>query len=315
MDLEDAFKLMCRIRALEDVAYKYYVSGHIRGFCHLYSGQEAIAAGMRLVMDQNLDNVITGYRDHGIMLSCGSCPKSILAELMGRQSGCSEGKGGSMHIFDLERNFYGGHGIVGSQVSLGTGMAFAHKYRNNQGVTFAYMGDGAVNQGQVYECFNMAALWKLPVLYIIENNQYGMGTSVERASAVVELYRKGEGSGVPGSRVDGMNILDVQKHMEESLAFVRSGMGPYILEMCTYRYRGHSMSDPGNYRTREEVGKFKQESDPINILKDHMLNNGILSEQGCDELFKAARKEMVQAGKEAFDSEISDPGSLFKYVY
>ena len=217
------------------------------------------------------DSVITSYRDNGHMLACDMDPKGVMAELTGRRGGYSKGKGGSMHMFSREKNFYGGHGIVGAQMPLGTGLAFAHKYKNDGGVSHAYCGDGAINQGQIYESFNMAALWKLPVIYVIENNRYGMGTSIERASATTELYRRGDSFGVPGDQVNGMDVMEVKEAGEKAAKGCRDGKGPYILEMETYRYRGHSMSDPAKYRDKEEVSKVRKESDPIDNLRDKMV--------------------------------------------
>src|ERR1700742_4769774 len=247
-----AYREMLLIRRFEEKAGQMYGMGLIGGFCHLYIGQEAVVVGMQMTLKEG-DEVITGYRDHGHMLACGMDPKGVMAELTGRQHGYSKGKGGSMHMFSVEKGFFGGHGIVGAQVPLGTGLAFANKYRGNDHVSLTYFGDGAANQGQVYESFNMAKLWHLPVVYIIENNQYGMGTSVARASATTNLATRGSAHGIPGEQVDGMDIRAVKAAAEKAVKWCRDGNGPLILEMLTYRYRGHSMSDPAKYRSKEEV--------------------------------------------------------------
>src|SRR5215213_8788216 len=256
--------------------------GAIGGFCHLYIGQEAVVIGMQLATKEG-DQVITGYRDHGHMLACGMDAKGVMAELTGRRGGLSKGKGGSMHMFSKEKHFYGGHGIVGAQVSLGTGLAFANQYRGNGGVCLTYFGDGAANQGQVYESFNMAELWKLPVIYIIENNRYAMGTSVSRSSAQTDFSKRGLSFNIPGEQVDGMDVRAVKAAGEKAVRWCREGKGPYILEMMTYRYRGHSMSDPAKYRTREEVQKVRTEQDPIEQVRMRMLEKKMASE---DELKK-----------------------------
>ncbi len=264
---------MLIIRRFEEKAGQLYGMGLIGGFCHLYIGQEAVVTGISSVQEPQ-DTVVTSYRDHAHMLACGMDPKGIMAELTGRADGLSRGKGGSMHMFSLEKNFFGGHGIVGAGTAIGTGLGFAHKYKGDNGVAVAYMGDGASNQGQVAECYNMAALWDLPVLFVIENNQYGMGTSVSRSSAG-QLYRRGEGYGIPGEQVDGMDVFAVQKAAEQALSYIRSGSGPYILEVMTYRYRGHSMSDPAKYRSKEEVSTMKTERDPITQVKDMLQKQGV----------------------------------------
>src|SRR5271169_1119983 len=257
-----ALRQMLLIRRFEEKAGQMYGMGLIGGFCHLYIGQEAVVVGMKLAMRDG-DQMITGYRDHGHMLACGMDPKGVMAELTGRRGGYSKGKGGSMHMFSLEKEFYGGHGIVGAQVPLGTGLAFANKYRGADSVCLTYFGDGAANQGQVYESFNMAEMWKLPVIYVIENNQYGMGTSVARSSAEPDFSKRGASFDIPGVKVDGMDVEAVQNAGLEALEHCRSGKGPIILEMKTYRYRGHSMSDPAKYRTREEVQSVREKRDPI----------------------------------------------------
>ena len=262
-ELEKFYREMLLIRRFEEKAGQLYGLGLIGGFCHLYIGQEAVAVGLQSALDGDKDSVITGYRDHGHMLAYGIDPKVIMAELTGRAAGISRGKGGSMHMFSVEHKFYGGHGIVGAQVSLGAGLAFAHKYNDDGGVCVAYFGDGAANQGQVYESFNMAELWKLPIIFVIENNQYAMGTSVNRASSEDQLYRRGESFRIPGIQVDGMDVLAVRGATEEALKWVQGGNGPILLEMKTYRYRGHSMSDPAKYRSRDEVQAVRDNSDPI----------------------------------------------------
>ena len=259
-----------------------YGMGLIGGFCHLYIGQEAVVVGMQMALKQG-DAVITGYRDHGHMLACNMDPKGVMAELTGRRGGYSHGKGGSMHMFSVEKGFYGGHGIVGAQVSLGTGLAFAHRYRKNDNVSLTYFGDGAANQGQVYESFNMAELWKLPVIYIIENNRYAMGTAITRSSATTDLSKRGASFNIPGEQVDGMDVRAVKAAGEKAVAWCRAGKGPYILEMLTYRYRGHSMSDPAKYRTREEVQKMRTEHDPIEQVRVRMLEKKIAQRGRAEE--------------------------------
>ncbi len=300
--LKKLYREMLLIRRFEEKAGQLYGMGLIGGFCHLYIGQEAVVTGINSVQEPQ-DTVVTSYRDHAHMLACGMDPKGIMAELTGRVTGYSRGKGGSMHMFSLEKNFFGGHGIVGASTSIGTGLGFAHKYKGDGGVAVAYMGDGASNQGQVAECYNMAALWKLPVLFVIENNQYGMGTSVSRSSAG-QLYRRGEGYGIPGEQVDGMDVFAVQAAARQALDYVRSGNGPYILEVMTYRYRGHSMSDPAKYRTKEEVNSMKDDRDPINAVKDAMQSQGIPEEE-----IKAIDKEIKEIVNEAaqFATESPEP--------
>ncbi|MFN7902476.1 MAG: pyruvate dehydrogenase (acetyl-transferring) E1 component subunit alpha [Holosporales bacterium] len=280
------YREMLLIRRFEERAGQLYGMGLIGGFCHLYIGQEAVVVGLQDAITP-ADSVVTSYRDHGHMLACGMDARGVMAELTGRASGYSRGKGGSMHMFSREKNFYGGHGIVGAQVPIGTGIGFAYKYKGENNLCLTYLGDGAVNQGQVYEAFNMASLWKLPVIYVIENNQYGMGTSVARASATVDLYKRGEGFGIPGVAVDGMDVLAVNAAARDAVAYVKAGNGPFILEMKTYRYRGHSMSDPAKYRSKEELEKMRTERDPINRL------HALLTEQGVDEAaFKKIETEI-----------------------
>ncbi len=307
------YRTMLLIRRFEEKAGQLYGMGLIGGFCHLYIGQEAAVVGMQATIEEG-DTVITGYRDHGHMLVCGMDPKGVMAELTGRRGGYSKGKGGSMHMFSREKNFYGGHGIVGAQVPLGTGLAFSHRYRENGKVSHTYLGDGAVNQGQVYEAFNMAALWKLPVVYIIENNKYGMGTSVERASARPELYLRGQSYGIPGEQVDGMDVLAVRNAGAKAVAHARSGKGPYILEMLTYRYRGHSMSDPGKYRSKEEVARMRQEHDPIDRLRQRLLQDGIADETALKAIDREIRDIVSAATEFAQNSPEPDPSELYTDV-
>ena len=307
------YRDMLLIRRFEEKAGQLYGMGFIGGFCHLYIGQEAVVVGMQAAAEPG-DTVITSYRDHGHMLACGMDAKGVMAELTGRKGGYSRGKGGSMHMFSREKGFYGGHGIVGGQVPLGTGLAFAHKYRGDGKVTMCYLGDGAINQGQVYESFNMAALWKLPVVYVVENNKYAMGTSVQRASAGTELYKRGTAYGIPGERVDGMDVMNVRKAGAAALAHAREGNGPFILEMMTYRYRGHSMSDPAKYRSKEEVAKMRQEHDPIDHLRDYLLKNKIADEAKLKD-FDREIKEIVSAATEfAQQSPEPDPSELWTDV-
>jgi pyruvate dehydrogenase E1 component alpha subunit len=306
------YREMLSIRRFEEKAGQLYGMGLIGGFCHLYIGQEAVVIGMQAA-HRDEDTVITAYRDHGHMLACGMDPKGVMAELTGRAGGYSRGKGGSMHMFSREKNFFGGHGIVGSQVSLGTGLGFAHKYREDGGVAAVYMGDGAVNQGQVYESFNMAGLWKLPVVYVIENNRYGMGTSVARASANTELYLRGSAYGIPGKQVDGMDVLAVKEAAEEAQKHARS-KGPYILEMMTYRYRGHSMSDPAKYRTKEEVAKFRETQDPIDYVKKLLIERGDATEDDLKSVDKEVRAIVNEAAEFAQSSPEPDPAELWTDV-
>ena len=302
---------MLLIRRFEEKAGQLYGMGLIGGFCHLYIGQEAVVTGITSVQEPQ-DTVVTTYRDHAHMLACGMDPKGIMAELTGRIDGYSRGKGGSMHMFSLEKNFFGGHGIVGASTSIGAGLGFAHKYKDDGGVAVSYMGDGSANQGQVAECYNMAALWDLPVLFVIENNKYGMGTSVERSSAG-QLYRRGEGYGIPGEQVDGMDVFAVQKAAEQALKYIRGGNGPYILEMMTYRYRGHSMSDPAKYRTKEEVSTMKDEHDPITRVKDMLQAEGV-DESEIKEIDKEIKAIVNGAAEFAKESPEPDPSELWTDV-
>ncbi len=295
------YRDMLLIRRFEEKAGQLYGMGLIGGFCHLYIGQEAVVVGMQSCITPD-DAVITSYRDHGHMIACGMDPKGIMAELTGRIDGFSKGKGGSMHMFSIPKNFYGGHGIVGAQVPLGTGIAFAHKYRDNGCVSLTYFGDGSVNQGQVYESFNMASLWKLPVIYIIENNEYAMGTSVKRSHSTTELFRRGEGFGIPGKKVDGMDVLAVREAGAEAVKFVREGNGPFLLEMKTYRYRGHSMSDPAKYRSKEEVEQYKEQRDPIDNLRARILGGSLASEDTLKEIDKEIKAIVNEAAEFAQQS-------------
>jgi pyruvate dehydrogenase E1 component alpha subunit len=297
----DALRMMLLIRRFEEKAGQLYGMGAIGGFCHLYIGQEAVVVGMQMTLKYG-DQVITGYRDHGHMLACGMEAKGVMAELTGRRHGYSKGKGGSMHMFSTEKHFYGGHGIVGAQVSLGTGLAFANRYRGNDNVSLAYFGDGAANQGQVYESFNMAELWKLPVVYIVENNRYAMGTSVSRSSAQQDFSKRGASFDIPGEQVDGMDVRAVKAAGEKAVQWCREGNGPYILEMQTYRYRGHSMSDPAKYRTREEVEKVRHDQDPIEQVRQRLLAMKVPEDD-----LKKIDAEVRQAVNEAADFAQNDP--------
>jgi pyruvate dehydrogenase E1 component alpha subunit len=312
-ELLEMYRQMLLIRRFEEKAGQLYGLGLIGGFCHLYIGQEAVAVGLQSALDGETDSVITGYRDHGHMLAYGIDPKVIMAELTGRGSGLSKGKGGSMHMFSTEHKFYGGHGIVGAQVSLGTGLAFKHKYSNDGGICMAYFGDGAANQGQVYESFNMAELWKLPIIFVIENNQYAMGTSVNRASAEDQLYRRGESFRIPGIQVDGMDVLACRGAAEEAIAWVRAGKGPVILEMKTYRYRGHSMSDPAKYRTRDEVQAVRDKSDPIDHVKKLLDAQGV-TEADLKTLEQDIRKIVNEAADFAEQTPEPDAADLYTDV-
>jgi pyruvate dehydrogenase E1 component alpha subunit len=300
-ELKAYYKDMLLIRRFEEKAGQLYGMGLIGGFCHLYIGQEAVVVGLEAAAEEG-DKRITSYRDHGHMLACGMDPGGVMAELTGREGGLSKGKGGSMHMFSKEKHFYGGHGIVGAQVPLGAGLAFADKYLENGRVTFTYFGDGAANQGQIYETFNMAALWKLPVIFVIENNQYAMGTAQKRSTSTPELYTRGEAFGIPGEAVDGMDVLAVRDASRKAVAHCRSGEGPYILEIKTYRYRGHSMSDPAKYRTREEVQKMRDERDPIEAVRSMLLTGGHATEddlKAIDKDIKAVVNAAADFAKES----------------
>jgi pyruvate dehydrogenase E1 component alpha subunit len=307
------YEQMVLIRRFEEKAGQLYGLGLIGGFCHLYIGQEAVAVGLQSALQVGKDSVITGYRDHGHMLAYGIDPKVIMAELTGRQAGISKGKGGSMHMFSVEHKFFGGHGIVGAQVPLGTGLAFGHKYNEDGGVCVAYFGDGAANQGQVYESFNMAALWKLPIIFVIENNGYAMGTAVKRSSAETHFYRRGTAFRIPGMDVDGMDVLKVRQAAEQALAYVRAGNGPVLMELKTYRYRGHSMSDPAKYRSREEVQDMREKHDPIEGAKAELLERGI-SEDKIKEIDKRIRATVTEAADFAENSPEPAPAELYTDV-
>ncbi len=308
-----AYHDMLLIRRFEEKAGQMYGMGLIGGFCHLYIGQEAVVVGMQMTLKPG-DEVITGYRDHGHMLACGMDPKGVMSELTGRRGGYSKGKGGSMHMFSVEKGFYGGHGIVGAQVPIGTGLAFANRYRGNDNVSLTYFGDGAANQGQVYESFNMAELWKLPVVYVIENNRYAMGTSVTRSSATTDLSKRGLSFNIPGEQVDGMDVRAVRAAGEEAVTWCREGRGPYILEMLTYRYRGHSMSDPAKYRSREEVQKMRTEHDPIEQVRNRLLGNGMASEDELKKIDAAVRDLINEAAEFATNNPEPDPSELYADV-
>lgn len=312
-ELLHCYEQMLLIRRFEEKAGQLYGMGLIGGFCHLYIGQEAVVVGLHATANAQ-DSVITTYRDHGHMLVCDMEAKGVMAELTGRIGGYSKGKGGSMHMFSRDKNFFGGHGIVGASVSLGTGLAFAHKYREDGGICFCYFGDGSANQGQVYESFNMASLWKLPIIYVIENNKYGMGTSVERASATTDLYRRGESFGIPGVQVNGMNVLEVKAAADEVTEYVRSGKGPYVMEMKTYRYRGHSMSDPAKYRTKEEVSAVRKESDPLDNLRAHLLENELVDEAALKAIDRQVKEVVNEAAEFAQQSPEPDPAELYTDV-
>jgi pyruvate dehydrogenase E1 component alpha subunit len=305
-----AYRSMLTIRRFEEKAGQLYGMGLVGGFCHLYIGQEAVVIGMQMAIEEG-DQVITGYRDHGHMLACGMDPKGVMAELTGRKGGYSKGKGGSMHMFSIERNFYGGHGIVGAQCSLGTGIAFANRYRENGRVCLTYFGDGAANQGQVYESFNMAQLWKLPVIYVIENNKYAMGTSVSRSSAQTDFSKRGASFEIPGEKVDGMDVRAVRAAGKRAVEYARSGKGPYILDMETYRYRGHSMSDPAKYRSKDEVQKVRTEQDPIEQVRARILEQKIMSEDEIKKIDGEIRNLVNEAADFATHDAEPDVSELY----
>ena len=312
-EMLDFYRQMLLIRRFEEKAGQLYGLGLIGGFCHLYIGQEAVAVGLQSALTEGLDSVITGYRDHGHMLAYGIDPNVIMAELTGRQAGISKGKGGSMHMFSTEHKFYGGHGIVGAQVALGGGLALAHQYNGDGGLCLAYFGDGAANQGQVYETMNMASLWNLPIVFVIENNGYAMGTAVKRSSAETEFYRRGTAFRIPGMKVNGMDVLEVRGAAEIAFAHVRSGKGPVLMELNTYRYRGHSMSDPAKYRTREEVQDYRDTKDPIEGLKKILMEQG-KSEDDLKAIDKDIRKIVAESADFAENSPEPEPGELYTDV-
>ncbi|MEN2976165.1 pyruvate dehydrogenase (acetyl-transferring) E1 component subunit alpha [Tistrella bauzanensis] len=307
------YREMLQIRRFEEKAGQMYGMGLIGGFCHLYIGQEAVVVGMQAGLEDG-DSVVTSYRDHGHMLACGMSPKGVMAELTGRRDGYSRGKGGSMHMFSVEKGFFGGHGIVGAQVPIGTGLGFAHKYKDDGKVSITYLGDGAVNQGQVYESFNMASLWHLPVVYVIENNLYGMGTSVARASAVTELHRRGESFGIPGYSVDGMDVRNVRGAADFAIEHARTGKGPILLEMKTYRFRGHSMSDPAKYRSKDELNRMKAERDPIETVKKLLIESGEWDETKLKAIDREIKDVVVDAADFAQENPEPDPSELWTDV-
>ena len=307
--LQDMYKKMLLIRRFEEKAGQLYGMGKIGGFCHLYIGQEAVVVGIQSVQIEG-DSVVTSYRDHGHMLACDMDPKGVMSELTGRKDGYSKGKGGSMHMFSREKGFFGGHGIVAAQVPIGAGLAFSHKYNGNKNVSITYFGDGAANQGQVYESYNIASLWKLPVVFVIENNKYGMGTSVNRSSAGDNLSDRGKPYGIMSEIVDGMDILAVREAAIRAIDYCRSGKGPYILEMKTYRYRGHSMSDPAKYRTRDEVDKIRKTSDPIENIKS-LLNKMGVEDKTLKDIDTDIKSVIAEAAKFAQDSPEPSEDELF----
>ena len=313
-DLKKHYHDMLLIRRFEEKAGQLYGMGLIGGFCHLYIGQEAVVVGLEAAASEG-DKRVTSYRDHGHMLACGMNPDGVMAELTGRRGGYSKGKGGSMHMFSKEKHFYGGHGIVGAQVPIGAGLAFADKYKGNDRVTFAYFGDGAANQGQVYETFNMAALWQLPVIFVIENNQYAMGTSQTRSTSSPDIYTRGAAFGIPGQAVDGMNVLEVKAAGDTAVKHCRTGNGPYILEVKTYRYRGHSMSDPAKYRTREEVQKMREERDPIEYIRSLLLTGKHATEDDLKAIDKDIKKVVNASTEFAKESQEPDLSELWTDIY
>jgi pyruvate dehydrogenase E1 component alpha subunit len=312
-ELLSLYKDMLLIRRFEEKAGQLYGMGQIAGFCHLYIGQEAVVVGTRASMVDG-DQMITGYRDHGHMLACGMESRGVMAELTGRAGGYSRGKGGSMHMFSTEKHFYGGHGIVGAQVPIGAGLALSNKYKGNGNVSLAFFGDGASNQGQVYEAFNMAKLWSLPVVFVIENNQYAMGTSVIRSSAETELHKRGSSFEIKGIQVDGMNVLEVRDAAKKAIKHARDGKGPMILEMKTYRYRGHSMSDPAKYRTRDEVTKTRSERDPIDMVKNRLIEEGWATDDTLKSIDKEIKLVVADAAEFAQTSPEPDASELYTDV-
>ncbi|MEP2530985.1 pyruvate dehydrogenase (acetyl-transferring) E1 component subunit alpha [Shimia sp.] len=313
-ELKQYYRDMLLIRRFEEKAGQLYGMGLIGGFCHLYIGQEAVVVGLEAAAEEG-DKRVTSYRDHGHMLACGMNPDGVMAELTGREGGYSKGKGGSMHMFSKEKHFYGGHGIVGAQVPIGAGLAFADKYKENGRVTFTYFGDGAANQGQVYETFNMAALWDLPVVFVIENNQYAMGTAQKRSTSSPDIHTRGEAFGIPGEAVDGMDVLAVKDAGERAVAHCRKGKGPYILEVKTYRYRGHSMSDPAKYRTREEVQKMREERDAIEHVRHLLLDGKHVSEEDLKVIDKEIKAVVNASADFARESPLPDTAELWTDIY
>ena len=313
-DLKAYYRDMLLIRRFEEKAGQLYGMGLIGGFCHLYIGQEAVVVGLEASAKEG-DKRLTSYRDHGHMLACGMDPNGVMAELTGREGGYSKGKGGSMHMFSAEKHFYGGHGIVAAQVPLGAGLAFSDQYKGNDNVTFTYFGDGAANQGQVYETFNMAARWKLPVVFVIENNQYAMGTSQQRSTSSPDIHTRGIAFGIPGEAVDGMDVLAVKEAGEKAVAHCRAGKGPYILEMMTYRYRGHSMSDPAKYRTREEVQKIREKSDCIEHVREMLITGKHATEEELKEIDKEINAVVNASAEFAKESSAPDLSALWTDIY
>ena len=305
-----AYRQMLLIRRFEEKAGQMYGMGLIGGFCHLYIGQEAVVVGMQMAMEEG-DQFITSYRDHGHMLAAGMSANGVMAELTGRRGGYSKGKGGSMHMFSVEKQFFGGHGIVGAQVPLGTGLGFANRYKKNGKVAIAFFGDGAANQGQVYESFNMAELWKLPVVYVVENNRYAMGTAVTRSSSQTDFSKRGVSFGIPGEQVDGMDVRAVRDASARALDYARTGQGPYILEMQTYRYRGHSMSDPAKYRSKEEVQKMRNDHDPIEQVRNRLLAEGIATEDELKKIDAEVRAVVQESAEYAQNDPEPDAAELW----
>lgn len=312
-NLLEVYEKMLLLRRFEEKAGQLYGMGQIGGFCHLYIGQEAVALGIQYAA-QPEDAIITSYRDHGLILMKDVDPESVMAELMGKATGCSKGKGGSMHMFDVQKGFYGGHGIVGAQVPLGTGIGFSFKYRNQPNVSITIFGDGAVNQGQIYEAFNMAKLWKLPVLYIVENNEYAMGTPLSRGCATTDLWRRGQSFDIPGDQVDGMDFFAVYESVSKCLEYIRAGNGPVLLEVKTYRYRGHSMSDPAKYRTKEEVESFK-ERDPIDEIKNILISEHNITEELLKDMDKKVRTNIAEIVTRCENAPLPEPKELYTDVY
>lgn len=309
----DAYEKMLLIRRFEEKCGQFYGMGMIGGFCHLYIGQEAIITAIDMLKRPE-DSTVTSYRDHGHTILSGIDPKAVMSELMGRASGCSKGKGGSMHMFNTEGRFYGGHGIVGAQVPIGTGIAFAESYNGRDNVCFTFMGDGAVNQGQVYEAMNMAALWKLPVIYVVENNEYSMGTSLKRSTAQTELFRKGESFGVPGVQANGMDIDAIYDTCMQATEYVRAGNGPIVIELKTYRYRGHSMSDPAKYRSKEEVDEYK-DRDPIQVVKNIILGKGFATEDQIKKIDKKIKAIITEVSEHATNDTLPSEDELYTDIY
>ena len=310
----ELYKKMYLARRFEEKAGQMYGMGKIAGFCHLYIGQEAVVAGVYSAIEKT-DQVITSYRDHAHAIFAGTDPKYIMAELFGKETGVSRGKGGSMHIFDLKNNFFGGHGIVGAQVPIGAGLAFANKYKKNKSLSVTFFGDGALHQGQVYETFNMASLWKLPTIFIVENNEYAMGTSVARASSIADLHKRGDAFNIKNAKVDGMDVFAVKQAMDEAVKYVREENGPYFLEVKTYRYRGHSMSDPATYRTKEELNDMKDNKDPVVNLQKYIVNEKIATTEQLDKIHKDVNNQIKDVIDFCENSSEPSPEELYTDVY